>query len=291
MELNAKTVKKALECCFINEDCTGCHFWEKDNRRDDCLQQAVKDALALITSQEQRIGEQDIVISELRKKLEKASHDADRYAVKIKELTEEAESLKQAMEHEHASFMETFGEWDDKCQRLTEENEMLIEDNEIKSQKRANIFEIANAYERGKADTVREIQVRLAQSIGTYTDKSFVYVTAMFRLLDQITKEMLEGKTSHFYHREAEKNLRLLNEACGVVWHSIADELPFENGTYLVVGKSGTVCTAHFYPEHKIPSTEYAIIPGHFSNRYVRFWAKLPEPPIPDQDYQHTDNK
>ncbi len=94
-----------------------------------------------------------------------------------------------------------------------------------------------------------------------------------------------------FYHREAEKNLRLLNEARGVVWHSVADELPSENGTYLVVGKSGTVCTAHFYPEHKIPSTEYAIIPGHFSNRHVRFWAKLPEPPIPDQDYQHTDNK
>lgn len=94
-----------------------------------------------------------------------------------------------------------------------------------------------------------------------------------------------------FYRIEAEKNLRLLNEARGVVWHSVEEELPSENGTYLVVGKSGTVCTAHFYPEHKIPSTEYAIIPGHFSNRHVRFWAKLPEPPIPDQDYQHTDNK
>lgn len=98
-------------------------------------------------------------------------------------------------------------------------------------------------------------------------------------------------KIADFYRREAEKNLRLLNEARGVVWHSVEEELPSENGTYLVVGKSGTVCTAHFYPEHKIPSTEYAIIPGHFSNRHVRFWAKPPEPPIPDQDYQHTDNK
>lgn len=98
-------------------------------------------------------------------------------------------------------------------------------------------------------------------------------------------------KQVEYEHHEAEKNLRLLNEARGVVWHSVADELPSENGTYLVVGKSGTVCTAHFYPEHKIPSTEYAIIHGHFNNRYVRFWAKLPEPPIQDQDYQHTDNK
>ena len=93
-----------------------------------------------------------------------------------------------------------------------------------------------------------------------------------------------------FYHREAEKNLRLLNEARGVVWHSVADELPSENGTYLVVGKSGTVCTAHFYKEHM--SYESGIkYHAKFSNRYVRFWAKLPEPPIPDQDYQHTDNK
>ena len=93
-----------------------------------------------------------------------------------------------------------------------------------------------------------------------------------------------------FYHREAEKNLRLLNEARGVVWHSVADELPSENGTYLVVGKSGTVCTAHFYKEHT--SYESGIkYHAKFSNRYVRFWAKLPEPPIPDQDYQHTDNK
>ena len=93
-----------------------------------------------------------------------------------------------------------------------------------------------------------------------------------------------------FYHREAEKNLRLLNEARGIVWHSVADELPSENGTYLVVGKSGTVCTAHFYKEHT--SYESGIkYQAKFSNRYVRFWAKLPEPPIPDQDYQHTDNK
>ena len=93
-----------------------------------------------------------------------------------------------------------------------------------------------------------------------------------------------------FYRREAEKNLRLLNEARGVVWHSVADELPSENGTYLVVGKSGTVCTAHFYTEHT--SYESGIkYHAKFSNRYVRFWAKLPEPPVPNQDYQHTDNK
>lgn len=94
-----------------------------------------------------------------------------------------------------------------------------------------------------------------------------------------------------FYHREAEKNLRLLNEARGVVWHSVADELPSENGTYLVVGKSGTVFITNFHKERKLTTPGYYTIPAHFGNKHVRFWAKLPEPPIPDQDYQHTDNK
>ena len=86
-------------------------------------------------------------------------------------------------------------------------------------------------------------------------------------------------KIAEFYRIEAEKNLQKLNEARSLVWHSISDELPSEKGTYLVVGKSGTVYTAHFYPERKIPSTEYAIVSAHFSNRHVRFWAKLPKPP------------
>ena len=41
----------------------------------------------------------------------------------------------------------------------------LIEENEIKSQKRANIFEIVNAYERGKAEAVKE-----------FVDKVLLYI-------------------------------------------------------------------------------------------------------------------
>lgn len=81
--------------------------------------------------------------------------------------------------------------------------------------------------------------------------------------------------------RESEKNLCTMNEAHGIIWHSAAEELPSENGMYLVVGKSGTVCTAHFYKGNTSNSVTY---PAHFSNRYVRFWAKLPEPPIHDKD-------
>ena len=43
---------------------------------------------------------------------------------------------------------------------------------------------------------MQEMQNRLAQYIGTYTDKSFVYVSAMFKLIDQIAKEMTDGHST-----------------------------------------------------------------------------------------------
>ena len=45
------------------------------------------------------------------------------------------------------------------------------------------------------ADTLRELKNRLAQAIGTYTDKSLVYVYAWFKLIDQIAEEIIEGET------------------------------------------------------------------------------------------------
>lgn len=43
------------------------------------------------------------------------------------------------------------------------EIEELKEDNFIKSQKRANIFEITNAYERGRAEAITEFEERLCE--------------------------------------------------------------------------------------------------------------------------------
>ena len=54
-------------------------------------------------------------------------------------------------------------------------------------------IEMIPSIETVRADTVREMQERIAQYIGTYTDKSFVYVSAMFKLIDRVAKEMLEG--------------------------------------------------------------------------------------------------
>ena len=72
--LNAEQIKKALECCYMqelehNENCPECPYTDL---YPDCAEYLGKHALALINSQEQ----------------------------KIKELTEENESLKQSLDHE-----------------------------------------------------------------------------------------------------------------------------------------------------------------------------------------------
>lgn len=84
--LNAEQIVTALECC-VDGDCYPCPYAEIGAGCRDEMSEA---ALAL-----------------------------------IKELTEENESLKQSLEHEHASFMEIFGQYGEKCDKLIEENERL----------------------------------------------------------------------------------------------------------------------------------------------------------------------
>ena len=54
--LNAEQVKKALECCIKNqcENCCQCGNWHE---QWNCMTSLMKNALALINSQEQRIKE------------------------------------------------------------------------------------------------------------------------------------------------------------------------------------------------------------------------------------------
>ena len=44
------------------------------------------------------------------------------------------------------------------------------------------------------ADTVSEFKNRLTRAVGTYTNESFVYVHAWFKLIDQIAEEMIKGE-------------------------------------------------------------------------------------------------
>ena len=85
------------------------------------------------------------------------------------------------------------------------------------------------------------------------------------------------SRIAEYYRKEAEKNLNLQLTHGVVVWHSVKEILPSRDGTYLVVGKTGGVHTAHFYPNRTICGHDYA---WHFSNRYVTHWAELPPAPI-----------
>jgi hypothetical protein len=80
MELNAEQIKSDLEHCKFGKDkpiCEGCNYkpWIKPR----CFGLLCSNALALINSQEQRIAAQDMTISELRQRCDKAEHDALRY--------------------------------------------------------------------------------------------------------------------------------------------------------------------------------------------------------------------
>lgn len=128
--LNAEQVKKALECCGGERKlCRDCPYACGSRY---CVVVLREDALALITSQEQKIKE------------------------------------------------------------LTEENERLRAENEIKSQKRANIFEISNAFERGRTDGVRKMQERLKAQ--RFSDASPHDYDLLHCVIDGIAKKMLEGE-------------------------------------------------------------------------------------------------
>lgn len=63
----------------------------------DCSDSACRELSSKCDELTAKTKAQDIVILELRKSLEKANHDADRYTLKIKELTEEVEGLQREL--------------------------------------------------------------------------------------------------------------------------------------------------------------------------------------------------
>ena len=120
--LNAEQVKKALECCVTTSegDCIACGYrGKKDGLFITCTNCLIADALALINSQEQRIAAQDMTISELRQRCEKAEHDASRYEQRIKEL----EAKNRQYDYEQRKLVEahdTYKEYAEKMQLFVE---------------------------------------------------------------------------------------------------------------------------------------------------------------------------
>ena len=189
--LNAEQVKTALGDCLAG-DCEPCAY----RKIFDCRDSMCFDALALINSQEQRIGElekrlryllQSKTIAEYdevdirTKEYVKDIHSLD---ANIKELTEENAEVKanwQKLKDSHESACE---ECRAEFKRLTEENEEYLD----------TIASLEIYLENAKANTVREMQERLDKHF--CHDPAFLGVEQRLIMgaIDQIAKEMLGGE-------------------------------------------------------------------------------------------------
>lgn len=89
------------------------------------------------------------------------------------------------------------------AKRLAEENERLHASCTELTQcctKLETLYKIeCKRVDTVKADTVQQIQLKMAMHYGTYTDKDMTPITEVFSLLDQIAKEMLEGQSNGIY--------------------------------------------------------------------------------------------
>ena len=152
MELNAEQIKKALGCC-IEGECDGCTYDEQTA----CKEYILHDALALITSQEQRIKE-------------------------LTEAVERSETARGRKESIDNGFSPSVTE-------LQRENERLRAD----CVKGANaLIEEMQRNRTIKAVTVRKMQEALEQRIHSKLSYHGWYLKET--VIPEIVKEMLEGK-------------------------------------------------------------------------------------------------
>jgi hypothetical protein len=150
--LNAETIKKALECCSdYTNSCRICPYFSKS-----CTYRLSKDALALINSQEQRIKE----LEAETKRLESLCVSKD---IIIGDLSKENERLRADKDYWGNRAKESESEYDQAVKR---------------------------GYNIGKVDYVRAFAERLMTLLNTdYINGTREHA---FSVIDQIAKEMLE---------------------------------------------------------------------------------------------------
>ena len=122
-----------------------------------------------------------IVKRDLGRKLAKAEHDRDRYAIKIKELETENEKWREM-------WADNQRQWESAYDKLEAEN---AEQDEAILRALKHMGECRR---EGIAECSAKILEKLSLHFGTYTSKDKVEVAEVFRLINQFTKEVLEGK-------------------------------------------------------------------------------------------------
>lgn len=171
--INAEQIIKALEHCANSGQCLGCRYDKGTGfTKEGCMACHMRDALALIISQEQRIKE---LSGEKNKVFEIGA--ANLISLEEAYLKLEAENLK-----------------------LTEENERLQEllDKESTGQYNlaTQIMDLLDDVSHVKSDTVlktlQDVSLLFSMHFGTYTDDAVVKIIEVFELLNKIKKSILE---------------------------------------------------------------------------------------------------
>ena len=149
--LNAEQVKKALEWAISEEFCENCLCTVYGKSMTIFL----NEVLAIINSQEQRVGE----LAEENERLRAEKETLEIYNADYKFKNKEVMAFNRR--------------WAKECADLQEECDLI------------------------KEKTEENIKLRLAMHFGTYTDKDTVKIADVFKLIDQIAKEMLEGENEN----------------------------------------------------------------------------------------------
>ena len=186
MELNREQIIKALECCYENNlSCIDCPFQATDKYLE-CAGLSLS-ALALIKELTTKTEAQDIVISELRHRVEKAEHDAERYSKKIKELTEENKAWQKQLITTEEKADKAYYDLACEVENLRANEAQYTLDTHY------SVCREEDAYKRAIADTVRKMQEQLKMEIDRFGKKGgFVSKEVVAWFIDQITKEMLK---------------------------------------------------------------------------------------------------
>lgn len=170
MELNAETVKKALECCTIG-DCYPCPY---GNIGAGCRDKMNGDALTLIFELTEKSNNFEQAYDCMHSACRELSSKCDR-------LTEENEVWQMQLISQEEKAGKAYYELACEVEDLRAENEKLAH----------SCTKLTQNLHECKTDTVRKMQERLHSRKVSYGNITFRVVS--IDEIDQIAKEMLEG--------------------------------------------------------------------------------------------------
>ena len=202
MELNAEQVKKAMECCNSEGHICGKCPYESVRIGISCRDKLIRDALALINSQEQKIFELENRLKESENGYKGTNfldrcklHDAEE---KVRKLTEENESWQKSLITEKENADKAYYELACEVEDLRAEKERLkarvLEENHLRHQAEEML---AQGMSVVKADTVRKMQKRLTKEFDRMHKSNFITVEVRQWIINQIAKRDVGGQAMY----------------------------------------------------------------------------------------------